>query len=156
MSGPRALADLDRGRIRAQVDIAAPPEEVFAALTEPAQLAAWWGGEQYRTHDWQLDLRPGGRWSCCATGPGGGSTVGGQILALEPPHLLAYTWNPSWAPGLSTVVRYTLGATPAGGTHLELLHEGFAGRSDACRDHEAGWCRVLGWLAEHAAARPAG
>jgi len=39
------------------VEVAASPERVYAALTDPAELAAWWGdGDAYRTFDWESDL----------------------------------------------------------------------------------------------------
>jgi uncharacterized protein YndB with AHSA1/START domain len=31
--------------VREAVDIAAPPEDVFDALTDPAQVAEWWVGD---------------------------------------------------------------------------------------------------------------
>ena len=34
-----------------EVEVAAPPERVYAALTDPAELAAWWGSDEgYRTY----------------------------------------------------------------------------------------------------------
>ena len=31
--------------IVAEIEVAAPPERVFAALIDPKQLMQWWGGE---------------------------------------------------------------------------------------------------------------
>ena len=73
--------------IVAEIEIAAPPDIVFDALTTPADLAAWWGAEGvYRTHDWKLDLRPGGEWSCLATQAGTGAvmTVRGHLPRDRP------------------------------------------------------------------------
>jgi hypothetical protein len=51
--------------IVAEVEIAAPPERVYTALTDPAELAAWWSAEDaYRTFDWESDLRVGGKRNC--------------------------------------------------------------------------------------------
>lgn len=56
-----ALSDFSAGTIHASIEIEAPPDVVWDALTEPAQLMSWWGSsELYRTFDWQVDLRPGG------------------------------------------------------------------------------------------------
>jgi uncharacterized protein YndB with AHSA1/START domain len=45
------------------IDIAALPERVFRALTEPAELRAWWGDPtSHPSLHWQIDLRPGGKW----------------------------------------------------------------------------------------------
>jgi hypothetical protein len=51
----RALASVDAGVIKAEIEIAASPERVFRALTDPTELAAWWGDSMmYRTYDWQM------------------------------------------------------------------------------------------------------
>jgi uncharacterized protein YndB with AHSA1/START domain len=39
----RALASVDGGVIKAEIDLAAPPERVFQSLTSADELAAWWG-----------------------------------------------------------------------------------------------------------------
>ena len=55
-----AVADVQTGVVRASVEIAAPPEAVFRALTDPTELPRWWGSaDAYRTNDWKVDLRPG-------------------------------------------------------------------------------------------------
>lgn len=141
-----SVADVGRGIVHATVELAAPPEVVFDALTEPAQLGAWWGGEAYRTRDWKVDPRPGGAWSAVADGPGGATTVSGEYLEFERPRRLVYTWLASWDGHQRTVVAIELAPT-ATGTRLALRHEGFAGRPDSCRDHGQGWGMVLGWLA---------
>ena len=52
----RALANVDGGVVKAEIEIEAPPERVFHSLTDPGELAAWWGSDDmYRTHDWQID-----------------------------------------------------------------------------------------------------
>ncbi len=37
---PKTVAEL---QITESIDIAAPPEKVFGALTTPAELLQWWG-----------------------------------------------------------------------------------------------------------------
>ena len=135
--------------IVAEIEIAAPPETVFDALTTPADLASWWGAEGvYRTHDWKIDLRPGGEWSCRATAAAGGAemTVHGAYLEVDPPRALAYTWMPSWEPQMpATEVRYTLSAV-GGGTRVQVEHTGFAGYQKSQEGHVMGWKRVFEWL----------
>jgi uncharacterized protein YndB with AHSA1/START domain len=147
-----ALADPARGTIHAQIEIAAAPEAVFRALTDPRELAAWWGSpETYRTSSWKVDLRPGGMWSAEAENVAERrrSTVRGQYLAVDPPRLVEYTWEPSWEPSLRTVVRIELEPV-AGGTRVTVRHSGFEGRAAACEDHARGWDQVLAWLSRHA------
>ena len=46
----RALADVNGGIILAEVEIAAPPERVFRALTQSDEIVRWWGSpDAYRT-----------------------------------------------------------------------------------------------------------
>ena len=57
----RAIADAGEGIVLARVEIAAPPERVFRALTTD-ELTKWWGSaELYRTTKFVIDLRPGGK-----------------------------------------------------------------------------------------------
>jgi uncharacterized protein YndB with AHSA1/START domain len=149
-----AVADVQAGTVRATVEIAAAPDAVFKALTDPAELARWWGSpDLYQTHDWKVDLRPGGKWSCKARSAQGAGEVRGEVLAVEPPRLLEYTWEPSWEQYQQSIVRYTLEKVP-GGTRLSLFHRGLASDASA-RDHAEGWTRVLGWLVERLAGVPA-
>ena len=135
--------------LRTSIEIAAPPETVWAALTEPAQLASWWGSDDmYRTTDWQFDMTLGGAWSCGGSDAGGEKfTVKGTVLEVDPPRVFSYTWKPSWEPGPETTVKYSLSRTSSGGTLVEVHHWGF-GSEQSRNDHEQGWQRVLGWLAE--------
>jgi uncharacterized protein YndB with AHSA1/START domain len=156
---PSARFDADRGAVHATVEIAAPPERVFQALTDPRELAAWWGSEDtYRTHDWQVDARPGGRWSVRTSNVSGGSasTVHGEYLVVDPPRLLEYTWLASWDGFAPTTIRCELAPADVGGvagTRLTLTHTGFAGRAEAGEMHAGGWAGILAWLAAHTAER---
>lgn len=40
----------------------APPEAVFQAMTDPAQIPQWWGPRQYQTIVDYADVRNGGSW----------------------------------------------------------------------------------------------
>jgi uncharacterized protein YndB with AHSA1/START domain len=146
----RALAIVDEGVITAEIEIAAAPERVFRSLTDPAELAVWWGDDLiYRTYDWQLDLRAGGAWSTRARGADGSEmTLGGEYLEVDPPRLLVYTWRPSWDDFVETTVRCELHPTPAG-TRVRITHTGFVGRAPAAEGTGEGWKRVLEWVAEH-------
>ena len=142
-----AVSDVASGVVRAVVELAASPEKVFAALTEPKQLEAWWGSDdQYRTFDWQTDLRPGGIRNCQARSPKGDlSSVRGEYLVVDPPRVLEFTWNASWDQGPMTRVRLELAATPAG-TRLTVIHSGFGEDAKRSGSYADGWNRVLGWL----------
>lgn len=51
--------------------IEAPRERVFAALSDPARLARWWGPKGFRNTFQEFELRPGGRWVFVMHGPDG-------------------------------------------------------------------------------------
>ena len=51
--------------------IAAPVDDVFAALRDPARLARWWGPAGFRNHFEVFEFRPGGRWKHEMEGPDG-------------------------------------------------------------------------------------
>ena len=156
-SGVTATADTEKGTVHVVADIAASPDAVFRALTNPVELAQWWGAEGvYRTERWEVDLRPGGKWICYIATPEGGpmsdprtpeaQTVGGEYITVDPPRVLEYTWSPSWDGFAVSTVRCEIEPTPAG-SRLTLLHTGFA-NADMTKGHGEGWVRVLGWLSD--------
>jgi uncharacterized protein YndB with AHSA1/START domain len=145
-----AIAEVVQGVIKAVVDIDVPPAVVFDALTNPTELAAWWGSpDTYRTYDWEIDLRPGGRWTCKTQRVSGGPVqdVGGVYGTVEPPRLLEYTWRPAWDDYAETRVRCELEPTETG-TRLKVTHSGFVDAALAT-GHAEGWKRVLGWMTAH-------
>lgn len=155
-AGIRATADTDKGTVNVIADIAAKPERVFRALTNPAELAQWWGAEGvYRTEKWEVDLRPGGKWKSYIAVPEGAEmsdprtpeqqTVEGEYITVDPPRLLEFTWSPSWDGFQVTRVRCEIEPT-ATGSRLTVIHSGFTGRPEMATSHGEGWVRVIGWL----------
>ncbi len=145
-SKARAVADIHSGLILATIDLKAPIDKVFAALTDPAQLPKWWGQSgMYQTTALHADLREGGQWRADGLSADGSSfSVGGIYKVVQPPHRVDFTWQPTWEP-VATLVSYNLESID-GGTRLTLRHSGFGENTAACRDHANGWERVLGWL----------
>ena len=137
----------DQNMISAEIRIAAPPERVFAAITDPRQVPQWWGQQgMYKVTNWRNDLRPGGKWRSEGTRADGQAFhVEGEYLEVDPPRLLVHTWNPSYRELPTTTVRWEL-QEHKGGTLVKLTHSGFAGHADAARDHSQGWTRVLVWM----------
>lgn len=150
----------DQDTIRAEIFIAAPPERVFQALTDPNQMPKWWGQpDMYRITEYKAELRPGGKWSSLGVNADGSPfQVGGEYLEIDPPHQLAYTWIASWTGTLKTVVRWELeprdvhglehrGPQKMGtGTIVRLTHSGFAAKPEAVNSHSLGWMQILGWM----------
>jgi uncharacterized protein YndB with AHSA1/START domain len=158
-----AMANIvpDEDTVIVEMFIAAPPQRVFDAITDPKQTSQWWGkSDIYRVTSGQSDLRPGGKWFSAGVGADGSQfQVGGEYLEVDTPRLLVQTWTPSYDPTLKdTVVRWELeprgvhglhqtGIHKAGtGTNVTIRHSGFGGNTKAATDHGEGWKRVLGWM----------
>jgi uncharacterized protein YndB with AHSA1/START domain len=146
----RALANVESGVVKAEIEIDAPPARVFHSLTDPTELAAWWGSDDmYRTHDWRIDLREGGSWSVGTRAVDGTEmTVEGEYIEIDPPRRLVYTWRASWDDFAETTIRIDLQPTPTG-TRVLVTHTGFTDRATAAEGTGEGWRRVLDWLGEH-------
>lgn len=72
--------------------IAASPSQVFAAMSDAARMARWWGPEGFTNTIHEFDFRPGGRWLLTMHGPDGKNypnesrftrIVPGQVLEIE-------------------------------------------------------------------------
>ncbi|RTL75697.1 MAG: ATPase [Bradyrhizobiaceae bacterium] len=88
--------------------IAATPERVFEALT-----SAHFSKQYFFGFAIECELKTGGAFIVRA--PDGSLHIGGEVIACDPPHKLAVTWNVNW-PGLieklgQTVVTYDIEQT---------------------------------------------
>ena len=143
----------DHDAIISEIQIAAPPERVFKALSDAGELARWFGSPECPTKSWQMDARVGGRYGY-STGKGSIAVNGvsafechGEILECEPPRVLVYTWIANWHDDTAqrTVVRWEL--TPKqGGTHVKVTHSGLASLPVARKDYSGGWIGVVEML----------
>ncbi len=122
--------------IERTLELNASPERVWRALTEPEELAAWFGDSA------ELELRPGG-------GGGFGWETHGRfavrVEVVEPPRRLAWRWartpDRPLEDGPSTLVEWELVPREDGGTTLKLRESGFV--SDEHREEN-----VQGWTSE--------
>jgi uncharacterized protein YndB with AHSA1/START domain len=77
-----------------------PPERVFHALTDPAELTAWWGA---KTEWWMaaasVELKPGGSYRFDFVDEKGGmASITGEFRVVDPPRRLVQTWRNSMFP----------------------------------------------------------
>lgn len=116
-----------------------PPEKVWRALTQPHLIAEWLMKNDFSPevgHRFSLSGDWGGVLDC-------------EVLTVEPPRLLSYTWNfnhddPAYA--LKSTVTFTLTPVP-GGTLLRMEQAGFGpGQKQAFAGAAAGWREFLAKL----------
>jgi uncharacterized protein YndB with AHSA1/START domain len=134
-------------RIERTIELAHPPEKVWAAITTAEGLGTWFGNKA------TIDLRPGGEaeltWD-------DGPTASMHIERVEEPRVFGFSWHiyglPEGDPR-RTYVEFTLepiGAT----TRLTVVESGFAQLSDdahrtAFGGNTEGWARELGELVDY-------
>jgi uncharacterized protein YndB with AHSA1/START domain len=140
----------DQDAITSEVDINAPAERVFQALTDPQQMLRWWNSDECQTKFFEMDARPGGKWGF-GTEPSTLNVNGvsrffcqGEIVEFDPPRLLAYSWIANWHDDKSrrTIVRWELTPTKDG-THVKVTHSGLAQETAARKDYAGGWPGVV-------------
>lgn len=51
--------------------LAASPSEVFAAMSDAARIARWWGPKGFTSTIHEFEFRPGGKWRLTLHGPDG-------------------------------------------------------------------------------------
>ena len=138
--------------IERELILPAPPERVWTALTQPAQLGAWWGTQA------TIDLRPGGEVSFVWDGTDGQRfTSRGIVEVVEPPHRLVFRWQSEPTVEATTRVEFTLQPHPQG-TRLRVVESGFSTLPPGWRGplherNDRGWPRALGQLADYLAGR---
>ncbi|WP_427129628.1 SRPBCC family protein [Pseudarthrobacter sp. S9] len=118
----------------------APPERIFAMLTEPGELAKWWGPHGFALPGAELDLTVSGRYRFTMKPPDGDPFhLSGCFLEIDPPARLVYTFN--WeepAPGdRETIVELTLDAQKDG-TRVSLS-QGLFATNERLALHRDGW-----------------
>jgi len=71
---------------RTSREIAASPDEVFAAFSGPQRLARWWGPAGFTNTFDVCEFKSGGRWSFVMQGPDGRHYRNESVFAeVEPP-----------------------------------------------------------------------
>src|SRR5262245_32626700 len=147
------VAELNR--IDRTIEINAPPERVFRALTTAAELSAWFQvtieGELAPGKDvWMTSVHPGHA----------GQRFNVRIVEMTAPRTVAWQWHPGavdaavdYSKEPRTTVRFTLEPTD-GGTRLTVSETGFDAitlprRAKVYKDNTQGWSEVLVWLQKH-------
>ena len=149
----------DVTQIERTIDVNAPPERVWRALTTAEDLAAWFkvGIEG--------DIAPGAEVWMTSKYPGHeGHRFLVKVTEMTPPHRFSWQWHPGAVdPAVDysrepwTTVTFTL--EPSGrGTRLRVLETGFneislARRAKVFQDNSQGWTEVLVCIHKYAEAK---
>ena len=148
-----SIAELTR--IDREIEIQAPPERVWRALTNAEELSAWFHvkieGEITAGGDvWMTSVHPehaGQRWPV-------------RIVELTPPRRVVWHWHPGavdpavdYSREPQTTVTFTLERSGQG-TRLSVSETGFdrislERRAKALSDNSQGWTEVLVWLQKY-------
>lgn len=89
-------------------EIPATVEDVFAAFSDPARLARWWGPAGFTNTFKTCEFKPGGQWSFIMHGPNGQDFPNESVFAeIVPPRqvVIQHISNPKY--------RLTIGLAPS-------------------------------------------
>ena len=126
-----------------------PRADVFAAWTDPEELAAWWGGAIARTLSAAVDLRVGGAYRLTMRSAGEVFAVEGVFREVRAPERLVYTWR--WDGldvdgGRESLVTVEF-IERDGSTEVVVTHDGLES-DESLRFHDRGWTTSLARLGE--------
>jgi uncharacterized protein YndB with AHSA1/START domain len=118
-------------------EMAHAPEKVWRAITTSALMEDWLMSNDFKPevgHAFTLRTEPVGAWN---------GVTECQVLEVEPPRRLVYTWNSTGGEGVETVVTWTLTAT-AKGAHVRMEQSGFRpDRPQNLQGATFGWRRFM-------------
>jgi uncharacterized protein YndB with AHSA1/START domain len=137
-------------RVEREILIDAPPEVVWAVISEPNHVSGWFSDSA------EIDLRPGGKITLIWDGR---HTEHGRVEKVEPPHFFSFRWirgsDTDVREDNSTLVEFSLSAEREG-TRLRVVETGFTHldlpEDDQAKDAEAhrqGWELELDELREY-------
>ena len=134
-------------KIRFEAIYPYPPEQVWVALTNPVAMGEWLMPNDFAArigHRFQFRTKPA---------PGFSGIVDCEVLELDRPRRLAFTWVGG---GIDTVVTFTLSAH-GDSTRLEMEQTGFKGPRGLMVSTilKGGWRRMVEARLQAAAARVA-
>ncbi len=136
------MTDAEAREYEVQVD--APPERVWEAITEPDLTERYFFGTRVES-----DFEPGA--PIAYRNAEGGADVTGEVLRVEPSRRLETTFQAAWSPAVEgrDPDRVAWEVEPAdGGTHVRLVHHGFDPSSPGADQIDAGWRDTLARLKE--------
>jgi uncharacterized protein YndB with AHSA1/START domain len=141
--------------IEKSIDLRAPIDRVWRALTDPAEFGQWFGVKL------EGSFEPGQPTRGAITYPGYEHVTMEVVTGtMQPPHLFSFTWHPyaidpkvDYSAEPSTLVEFQLTQT-ADGTRLVVIESGFDAlpdhrKADALRMNDSGWTEQLQNIKTH-------
>ena len=133
--------------LRLERHFKADPKTVYDFVTKAENLVKWWGPEGMHVPEGDLDLTKAGKpWSSVmVNAEGGRHKVTGEVVAVEPPESVEFTW--AWHDenderGHESTVRFEVKPDGGDGAIFTLIHSGLTDEESA-RNHEMGWTSSL-------------
>lgn len=139
--------------IRLEHEFNVTPARLFAAITQSADLMAWWGPETMQVSDGKLDFTAPGPWFAKVENAEGESfKMSGQVTHVDAPGSVGFTWG--WhddkdARGAESFVTFTVTET-ASGARLTVDHRDLPDDEIGLR-HKQGWTSSINSLAAYLA-----
>ena len=138
--------------------IAVPPARVWAAWSDPVELAKWWCPRPWSTQVKAFDFRPGGAFHTLMTGPDGVDTSDkpGAFVAITPHRQIIFTsalladWRPAHQPWMPMTAIFTFEAEGEGTrcTATACHPDKTTCASHAQMGFNEGWTTAMNQLAE--------
>ena len=124
------------------------PEMAFAAWTNAAQMAQWWGTSDHPGTAAEIDLRVNGAWRACMTSSEGEDHwAGGIYRTIDPPRQLAFTF--AWEAYPDSISEVTITFTPQGDRTEMTFYQTLQVSPETAAAYQAGWEETLDRLAAH-------
>jgi uncharacterized protein YndB with AHSA1/START domain len=125
--------------VRRTIEIRAPRDRVWAALTEPEELLCWFPTERA-----EIDLWPGG--AAAFVWDEGADEA--EVDLVDPPTRLVFRWRPAGTDRPHTTVSFILEEIDGSTTRLTLVETGFASLPDQTarrsrEENDEGWRKEL-------------
>jgi uncharacterized protein YndB with AHSA1/START domain len=136
-------------------ELDAPRELVWAAWTEPAHLARWWGPRGFTMPSCEVDFRPGGAYRMVMRGPDGAEhPFHGVYREIVAPSRIVFSAVIGRAAGHAVLTTVTL--DDEGGRTRLTVRQTVPGDEAMARGQTQGWAESLERLAAHVAGERGG
>ncbi len=122
--------------------IGATREELYNAWTNPERMSKWMCPGYMDSADVTLEPRVGGTLVVVMHHSEGSEEHRGEIKALDPPKMIAFTWISNHTHHLETLVTVEFLMVDEAMTEVVLTHEKLPNKEEAA-NHEEGWTMIL-------------